>query len=68
MLEKIFIITVMIAILFSLGSGLFFLVKDGGKGQRLVKALTIRIGLSLTLFILMIIAFAMGWIHPHSLA
>ncbi len=68
MLEKIFIIVVMVAILFSLGSGLFFLVKDQGKGNRLLKALTLRIGLSLALFILMIVAFAMGWIHPHSLS
>lgn len=68
MLEKIFIIVAMIAILFSLGSGLFFLVKDEGKGKRLVKALTIRIGISLALFILLIVAFAMGWIHPHSLS
>lgn len=68
MLEKIFIIMAMIAILFSLGSGLFFLVKDDGKSKRVIKALTIRIALSLTLFILMIIAFAMGWIHPHSLS
>ena len=67
MLEKIIIITTMIIILLCLGSGLFYLVKDGGKGNRVVKALTIRIGLSLTLFLLMILAFAMGWIHPHAL-
>lgn len=67
MLEKIFIITVMVAILFALGSGLFFLVKDDGKSERLLKALTIRIGLSLLLFFLMLFAFFMGWIHPHGL-
>ena len=67
MWEKILVISAMVAILVSLGSGLFFLVKDMGKGKRVVKALTIRIAFSLTLFILMIVAFAMGWIHPHSL-
>lgn len=65
MLEKIFILGVMAAILISLGSGLFFLVKDEGKGKRLLKALTIRIALSLTLFILLLVAFSLGWIHPH---
>lgn len=68
MLEKIFIIIFMIVILFCLGSGLVYLVKDGGKSKRVVKALTFRIGLSLFLFILMILGFAFGWIHPHSLA
>lgn len=54
-------------IFFSLASALYFLVHDKGESDRIVKALTWRIGLSLVLFILLIIAFAMGWIHPHSI-
>lgn len=68
MLAKILVIVAMIVILGSLVSGLIFLVKDDGKSQRLVKALTVRIGLSLSLFLLMIVAFALGWIHPHTLS
>ncbi len=68
MFEKIFIIVAMVSILFSLGSGLVFLVKDMGKSKRVVKALTVRIAISLTLFLMLIIGFAMGWIHPHPFA
>lgn len=64
---KIAIVLAMIAILFALGSSLFYLVKDEGKGKRTVLGLTLRIGLSLGLFILLFIAFAMGWIQPHEL-
>lgn len=68
MFMKIFILFVMAVILASLGSGLYYLVKDKGQSKRTVKALSIRIGLSLTLFVLLILAFALGFIHPHSLA
>lgn len=68
MLEKILVVGVMIIILLSLGSALMFLVKDMGKGKRVIKALTIRIAVSFSLFILLMVAFAMGWIHPHPLS
>jgi hypothetical protein len=64
------VILFMIFILYSLGSALFYLVREkrGSKkdSQRVVKSLTWRIGLSLVLFILILLAFAMGWIVPHS--
>jgi len=47
------ILIVMLAILVSLGSGLFFLVRDRGKTQRTVIALSVRVGLSLLLLILL---------------
>ena len=67
MISKIIIITVMILILFALGSGLFYLVTDKAKSQGLVKALTWRICLSLFLFGFLFVAYAMGLIHPHGL-
>lgn len=67
MLAKIIVLVTMLIILFALGSSLFFLVKDEGKSNRTVKALTWRIGLSLTLFIFLFIAFSLGWIKPHSI-
>ncbi len=66
MFTKALIILVMLIILVSLGSGLFFLVRDGGKSKRAVKALTWRIGLSLILFLFLFLAFSMGWINPHA--
>lgn len=66
MWTKIFILFAMLVILISLGSGLFFLIKDEGKTNRLVRALTLRIGLSLVLFIALWIGFGMGWLSPHT--
>ncbi|GAB4393380.1 MAG: twin transmembrane helix small protein [Gammaproteobacteria bacterium] len=67
MLFKLFVVVMMLIILFCLGSGLIYLVRDKGKTDRTVKALSWRIGLSLTLFILLFVAFAMGWIQPHGI-
>jgi len=47
--------------------GLFYLVKDRGQSKRTVRALTVRIVLSILLFVALFIAFALGWISPHSL-
>lgn len=67
MLVKTLIILVLLAILFSLFSGMIFLVKDKGQSQRTVRALTIRIALSVLLFILLMVAFATGLIQPHGI-
>jgi len=61
---KIFIIVGFLLILYSLGSALIFLVKDHGEGDRTVKRLTWRIGLSLALFVALWAAYQMGWIEP----
>ena len=66
MVSKVIVILVMIVILFSLGSGLLFLVRDKGTGNRTVKALTWRIGLSICLFIALLIGFSLGLIQPHN--
>jgi hypothetical protein len=61
------IVLMILFILWNLGAGLYYLVKDQGKTKRTVKALSWRIGLSFILFITLFIAFAFGWIAPHSL-
>lgn len=66
MFTKLFIIIVMLVILLALGSSLFFLVRDKGTTTRTVKALTWRIGLSLALFLFLMLSFSMGWITPHA--
>lgn len=66
MLMKSIIILFLVTIFFSLGSALIYLVKDKGDSTRTLTALTWRIGLSFALFILLLIAFGLGWIHPHS--
>lgn len=64
---KIIVIIFLLIILFSLGSGLVFLIQDKGQSHRTVKALTFRIGLSLALFVLLMIAYATGLITPHGI-
>ncbi len=66
MLMKIFIILFLLTILYSLISSFFFLVRDKGKGDRTVKRLTWRIGLSLVLFATLWGAYQLGWIEPSS--
>ncbi len=56
-------------ILVSLGSGLFHLSRGTEEGsRRLLHALTLRITLSLALFALLIIAWRLGLIAPHTFA
>ena len=65
-LSKAIIVLFLISILFALGSALYFLVTEKGNSNRIVKALTWRIGLSIVLFIFLMIAFLLGWITPHA--
>ena len=67
MLVKAIIILIFIAIVGSLASGLVYLVKDKGQTDRTVKALTVRIALSVALFALVLVMFSMGLIDPHGI-
>lgn len=64
---KSVVILLLLLILASLFSALVYLVRDRGGGRRTVRALTWRIGLSLGLFALLLLAGWMGWIQPHGL-
>ena len=64
---KILVAIAFILILGSLGSALFFLMRDKGKSNRTVQALAMRVGLSITLFLLVLGAYWMGWIEPTGL-
>ncbi len=57
---KIFIIIMFLLIVGSLFSALSFLYKDGGNGKRTVKALTVRISLSIFLFLTLMLGFYFG--------
>ncbi|MFO7748052.1 MAG: twin transmembrane helix small protein [Orrella sp.] len=59
---KIFVALVFIGILASLGSALFYLMRDKGGSNKTVNALTLRIGLSVALFLLLLFSHWMGWI------
>jgi cytochrome bd-type quinol oxidase subunit 2 len=59
---KIIVILFLVGIVASLGSALFFLVTDKGQSKRTVKALAVRVGLSLTLFLLLMAGYYFGLI------
>jgi len=66
---KIIVLIILLVILGSLGQALFFLVRDKGQGDRTVRALTWRIGLSLLLFLGLMVSYWLGLIPmqpPHS--
>jgi Protein of unknown function (DUF2909) len=65
---KFLIVATLAAIIASLGTGLFHLVKDEGQSKRMVNALTVRIALSVLLFILLLVAWKGGLIHPRGFA
>jgi hypothetical protein len=67
MLFKIIIISLLLIILISLGTALFSMVKNQPESNRTVKALTVRITLSIALLILIMVGYSMGLITPHNL-
>ena len=62
------VILILILIVGSLGQGMYYLAKDDGEGDKtqLVRALTVRISLSLLLFFLLMVAYMAGWITPNA--
>jgi len=65
LLSKVLIIGAFLVILYTLASSFYFLVSDSGEGERTVRRLSWRVGLSLGLVILLWIGFQMGWIEPQ---
>jgi len=65
---KILVAIAFILIIGSLGSALFFLMRDKGKTNRTVHALALRVGLSITLFLLLLASHYMGWIEPTGIS
>ncbi|CAH0158132.1 hypothetical protein SRABI118_00689 [Massilia sp. Bi118] len=61
---KIVVAIAFVLIIGSLASALFFLMRDKGRSNRTVQALAMRVGLSITLFLLVLFSYKMGWIQP----
>lgn len=49
-------------ILYSLGAAAYFMLKDRGTSERMVRALTVRVALSVTLFLLLMAGIHFGFI------
>ena len=66
MLTKIVIAILFLLILGSLASGLVFLLRDSSDSDRVARALTWRIGLSIAAFVLLLLAGWTGLIEPNT--
>lgn len=64
---KIVVAIAFVLIIGSLGSALFFLMRDKGKSNNTVRALAVRVGLSISLFVMILVAYKLGYIHPTGL-
>jgi len=64
MLVKAVIIIFLLTILYTLSSSFYFMVKDKGEGNRTLKRLMWRIGLSILLLLLLYVMHLLGWIEP----
>ncbi|WP_397450765.1 twin transmembrane helix small protein [Pseudomonas sp. NA-150] len=63
---KAAIVLMLIATIISLFSGLFFLVKDDSRSNRVVKALTVRVCLAAATIILIAWGFYSGQLVSHA--
>ncbi|MFN3750025.1 MAG: twin transmembrane helix small protein [Thiobacillus sp.] len=54
-------------ILFSLGSALYYLIKDKGTTERTVRMLTVRVALSIALFVMLMGGYYFGYIPASGL-
>ena len=65
------VILAFLAILASLGAALFFMMRAGtdtqASGRRMARALAWRVGLSIVLFVCILLAWQLGYIHPTGL-
>jgi hypothetical protein len=68
---KYFVVLVFVGIFASLAFALYFMLKDGRNGRAksggMARALTFRIGLSVFLFLCMLLAWKLGYIQPTGL-
>lgn len=65
-LGKPIVIAALILILITLGSGLYFMMKDDDNSDRLAKALTWRVIVSVSLFIFLMVGHYFGWFQPNT--
>ncbi|HEX2649155.1 MAG TPA: twin transmembrane helix small protein [Burkholderiales bacterium] len=58
---RYFVVAVLVLIVASMGSAVYFMMRDRGNSKRMVRALAIRVALSLGLFLLLMAGYYFGW-------
>ena len=69
------IVAFLVLVLAALGGAGFFMLRRGSSAgqpavdadKRMARVLAIRVGLSVTLFLLILLAWSLGWIHPSGI-
>ena len=68
---KYLVVAAFVGIVVSLGSALFFMMRNGNndalKGNRMARALAVRVGLSILLLLCLLAAWQLGYIQPTGL-
>ena len=64
---KIVVVAALVAIIVALFSALVFLYRDRGHGTRMVRALAVRVGLSIALIVFLLVSYWQGWIGPQGM-
>lgn len=63
---KLLIIATLIGIVISLGQALFHMASGNGDSAKTARALTVRISLSVALFVFLLVGWYLGLIEPHN--
>ncbi|HUP91184.1 MAG TPA: twin transmembrane helix small protein [Solimonas sp.] len=66
MAAKIVIVVLLLAIVGTLMTSMLFLVRDPSSSRRTLTGLKVRVALSVTLILFVLLSYYMGWIHPHA--
>lgn len=63
---KIVIVLILVGILVALAAAGLFMLKRGAKGRpaNMARALALRVGLSVALFLFILLSYKLGWIQP----
>ena len=66
-MQKLLVIAFLIVILWNLGAGLYYMMVDKGTSNRTVRSLSWRIGISVVLFLLVMVGIYTGFFKPHGI-
>lgn len=61
---KIVVYLLLAAIVVSLGTGLFYLRREDADSPKMLRALQVRVALSLVLVLVLVASYFFGWINP----
>ena len=68
---KTVMVLMLVAVLGALASAGVFMLRKGNagdpRGKRMARALAVRVGLSVALFLFILLSWTMGWVHPSGI-